>query len=123
MSNLPEMVSTESRAIAAVSYASVLTGLPLFLIPLIMRKDEFAIHHAKQAAEIYAAFFLCVSGYAAISLFTLGLGSLFCFPMIFLPYIPMVHGLLLSLNNEWKAPIGVFGIGDSILSGIRADQR
>jgi hypothetical protein len=128
--NLPETVSSEGRALATVSYVSVLTGLPLFLIPLIMRKDEFAIHHAKQAAEAYVAFFLAgfvaFFGYFILSFITLGFGSLCCFPIMALPllaYVPMIHGIMLSLNNEWKAPIGVFGIADSVLAGVRADQR
>lgn len=115
-------VSEEGRLWACLSYASILTGLPLFIIPLVQRRDEFAIHHAKQAAESYAWFFACVTGYVLLSLVTCGVGTL-CFPIILLPYVPMCHGIILSLNNEWRAPFGVLGIGDSMLSGVRADRR
>jgi hypothetical protein len=49
-------------------------------------------------------------------------GSLL-FPIVMLPYIPTVHGLILALNNDWGRPIGTFGLADSMLSGVQADPK
>ncbi|HNC95311.1 MAG TPA: hypothetical protein PLA94_32920 [Myxococcota bacterium] len=115
-------VTTEGRTLACLSYASIFMGLPFFLIPLLMRKDAFAIHHAKQAAEIYVGFIVIFGLYFLLSFITCGFGGL-CFPMVFLPYIPMLHGVMIALNNEWRVPFGITGMVDSALSGVQADQK
>jgi hypothetical protein len=115
-------VTEEGRLWACISYASVFTGLPLFLLPLVQRRDEFAIHHAKQAAEAYIWFLACITGYIVLSLATCGIGTL-CFPIVLFPYVPMIHGMILAVNNEWRAPIGILGMGDSMLANVRADRR
>lgn len=129
MSNLPSEVTQDGRNFALIAYASGFTGLPLFLIPLAMRKDDFSIHHAKQAAEIYLISIGWVAmlsfAYFAFSLITFGLGSLLglcCLPLYALPVVSTIHGLILALNNEWRAPLGVFGIADSLLSSVRAEK-
>ncbi len=115
-------VTTEGRTMACLSYASIFMGLPFFLLPLLMRKDAFAIHHAKQAAEIYVGFIVMFGLYFLLSFITCGFGGL-CFPIVFLPYIPMLHGVLMALNNEWRVPFGVTGLVDSALAGVQADKQ
>ena len=115
-------VTTEGRTLACLSYGSIFFGLPFFLLPLLMSKDAFAIHHAKQAAEIYLGFILLFVLYFLLSFITCGFGGL-CFPIMFLPYIPVLHGVMMTLNNEWRVPFGVTGLVDSAMAGVQADQK
>ena len=43
----------EGKAFAILSYALSLIGLPFFLIPLIMRNNDFSLYHAKQTMMIW----------------------------------------------------------------------
>ncbi|NQT92531.1 MAG: hypothetical protein HQ559_07205, partial [Lentisphaerae bacterium] len=38
----------EGKAFAVLSYALGIVGIPFFLVPLIMRNNEFSLFHAKQ---------------------------------------------------------------------------
>ena len=54
----PAPVSTEveeGKTFAILSYALGLIGLPFFLIPLIMRNNEFSLYHAKQCLLLWLA--------------------------------------------------------------------
>ncbi len=117
-----EKVSDDARMFAVLAYGGMFVGMPLFILPLALRKDAFSIHHAKQAAEAFGWMLVCVFAYLVISFVTCGVGSLL-FPIVMLPYIPTVHGLILALNNDWGRPIGTFGLADSMLSGVQADPK
>lgn len=43
----------EGKAMAVLSYVLSLAGLPFFIIPLIMRNNDFALYHAKQCLMIW----------------------------------------------------------------------
>jgi uncharacterized membrane protein len=43
----------EGKAFAILSYALGFIGLPFFLVPLIMRNNEFALYHAKQCLILW----------------------------------------------------------------------
>ena len=45
----------EGKVFAILSYALSIIGLPFFLIPLIMRNNEFSLYHAKQTLIIWLA--------------------------------------------------------------------
>jgi len=45
----------EGKTFAILSYALGLIGLPFFLIPLIMRNNEFSLYHAKQCLLLWLA--------------------------------------------------------------------
>lgn len=51
---LPKEVE-EGRTFAILSYALGLIGLPFFLVPLIMRNNEFSLYHAKQCLILWLA--------------------------------------------------------------------
>ena len=53
-SGLPKEVE-EGRTFAILSYALGLIGLPFFLIPLIMRNNEFSLYHSKQCLMLWLA--------------------------------------------------------------------
>jgi len=45
----------EGKAFAILSYVLSLIGIPFFLVPLIMRNNEFSLYHAKQCLLIWLA--------------------------------------------------------------------
>ncbi|MBA2665175.1 MAG: hypothetical protein H0U74_23005 [Bradymonadaceae bacterium] len=73
------------RAMALFSYASVLFGVPVFLIAFAKRDNAFALNHARAAA---ACFCLCY----ALILMSLVSCAVF-FPLAVLCYIPAIIGM------------------------------
>ena len=53
-SPLPKEVE-EGRTFAILSYALSFISIPFFLVPLIMRNNEFSLYHAKQCLMIWLA--------------------------------------------------------------------
>ncbi|MDP2305395.1 MAG: hypothetical protein Q8P18_05165 [Pseudomonadota bacterium] len=122
MSTEPQLpITQEGRTWAYLSYASVFVGFPLFVVPFIQRNDAFALYHAKQAAVAYLLWVVLLMVYFTISMVTCGLGF-FLFPMVMLPYVPMIHGFILVSNGEQTEPIGVLGFGDSLFAGVTVDS-
>ena len=115
-------ITQEGRIWAYLSYASIVTGLPLFVVPFVQRNDAFAIHHAKQAAAAYLILVGLIFAYFVISAITCGFGF-FLFPIVLLPYVPMIHGFVLVTNSEWTEPVGVLGLGDKLFSGVQVEQK
>lgn len=75
----------EGRPMAVLSYFSVMFGLPIFVLPMILRDNAFALHHAKAAGLIFVA---------CTSMFVLALvNCAFFLPFVFLCYIPALIGL------------------------------
>lgn len=111
-------ITQESRVLACLSYASVLFGLPLFIIPLAQKNDAFAMFHARQAAVAWIGLLVCFFAYFFISFITCGFGALL-FPILMLPYIPAIHGVIIALGDETREPIGVFGLGERLLGNLR----
>lgn len=112
----PTGVTSESRLMAGLSYASMFTGFPLFLIPLLQKNDDFAMFHARQAAEAYVVAVVLFFAINIIGVVTCGFGYLL-FPLLFFPWLPAIHGVVLVLNDERKAPMGTFGLADKMLGG------
>lgn len=52
--SLPPEVEA-GRTFAILSYALSLVSLPFFLVPLIMRDNEFSLYHAKQSLLLWLA--------------------------------------------------------------------
>ncbi len=52
---LPQEIQ-EGKTFAILTYALSLIGLPFFLVPLIMRNNEFSLYHAKQCLMIWIGF-------------------------------------------------------------------
>lgn len=51
--SLSQQEISEGKVFAILCYALSLIGLPFFLVPLIMRNNEFALYHAKQTLMIW----------------------------------------------------------------------
>lgn len=122
-------ITQKGRIWAAVSYGSHFVGLPLGIIPLILREDPYAVHHARHAVAVY--FGTVVIGVVAamitvpLAFCTLGLSTIALLPGLLLlaawPIIHAVHGLILSLTDSWDEPIGTFGLGDKLFGNVHAE--
>ena len=102
-----------------VSYAGVIVGLPLFIVPLAMRDNAFALYHAKQAAVATGLFYLLGLGTFAFAWLTCGLGM----PLVvlaFLPTISVLHGLTLCANGEMREPVLLFGLAERHMPNLQA---
>lgn len=99
------------KALALVSHASLLVGLPLFLIPMVTRDNQFALHHAKAAAVTFGALWIA----AGLTVVTCGL----LFPLLFLCYVPMLVGFVKAANGDLAGSWGGGNLGEQIFSGVR----
>lgn len=120
--------TSDGRMMACVAYASMITGLPLWLIPFLQKNDAFALRHAKHAAVTYAMSIgigiFYVVGTIVLSVVTLGFGSILslcCMPLLLLPLVPAIHGVILATSDKSDPPLLTFGLGDSLLSGIQVE--
>lgn len=46
---------SQGKAFAILSYALTFIGLPFFLVPLIMRNNEYSLYHSKQCLILWIA--------------------------------------------------------------------
>lgn len=90
-----------AEVMAILSHMSVLFGIPVFMVPLVVRKDALALHHAKAAAIAYFAF------YAALA--TAMFGSSLLLPLALAFYIPPLIGIARAVQHR---NAGLVGLGD-----------
>lgn len=110
------------RTWAYLSYASMFLGFPAFIIPLIQRDNGFALYHARQSAGIYILTMILVAIFIVFSFVTCGFGA-FAMPVIFLAWIPTIHGFVLVSRGEQREPMMLFGLGEKLFGGIKVQGR
>jgi len=107
----------EGKVFAILSYALSFVGLPFFLIPLIMRNNEFSLYHAKQCLILWLAGLVgsVVSGIlmvVCIGVFLWVAVCIFCLVL-------NVMGLINAIKLEMK-PLPVIGKwGEDWFKGIK----
>ncbi len=112
----PEVVDA-GRTWALLSWLSMLVGVPLFVVPLITRDNAFALAHAKHAlATVLVALVLTV-GVVFVSFATCGVGT-FLFPLLLLPYLTFVHGVVKAVNGDPSEPMLLFGMSERAMAGL-----
>ena len=111
-----------STMMAVLSYGSMFLGFPAFILPMITKDDEFALYHARQAAAIYILWLILFAVIFAVSMVTCGFGA-FLIPIIFLVYIPTIHGMILAAQGDMREPMMVFGLGDKMFGGIKVEPK
>lgn len=90
-----------AEVMAILSHMSVLFGIPVFMVPLVVRKDALALHHAKAAAIAYFAFY----GVLLAAMF----GSSLLLPVALAFYIPPLVGIARAVQHR---DAGLLGLGD-----------
>lgn len=107
----------EGKVFAILSYALSFIGIPFFLVPLIMRNNEFSLYHAKQSLQIWLA---------SVVLGTVcGMLMVVCIGAILLPVVMIgllvfnIMGLVNAINGEIK-PVPIIGKwGEEWFKGIK----
>jgi uncharacterized membrane protein len=108
----------EGRTFAILSYALGFIGVPFFLVPLIMRNNEFSLYHAKQCLML---------GLCGISVGIVGtiLTPVFCIGVILffaglvLILVLDILGLVNAVKGEQK-PLPVIGkYADDWFKGLK----
>lgn len=93
----------KGKPLALLSYASVVIGFPVFVLPMLQKDNAYALQHAKWAGAyfaIYVAIFLAV---LVVSFITCGFGTILV-PVVFLPWVLAGLGALNALNGKTEAP-------------------
>lgn len=100
----------DGKTLAVLCHASLLFGLPIFLVPMMTRDNRFALHHAKAASMTYALFL----GSAALTTVTCGL----FFPAMLLCYVPAFVGIVRAANGKVGGTWGMGDLGERVLGGL-----
>lgn len=118
MSRSMEVVIEEGRTFAILSHIGTVLGVPLFLIPLLQRDNEFAMHHAKAAAVTYASFILLGTIFLSLYMCTCGFG-LVLFPVVLLPFVPLIAGVIDASNGRRASRLALGDLGERVLGGLQ----
>ena len=108
----------EGRTFAILSYALGLIGIPFFLVPLIMRNNEFSLYHSKQCLMLaLCGIVIGILGTILTPVFCIGIvlmlaGSIFILVLC-------IIGLIGSVKGEQK-PLPVIGkYADDWFKGLK----
>jgi uncharacterized membrane protein len=108
----------EGRTFAILSYALGLIGLPFFLVPLIMRDNEFSLYHSKQCLMLaLCGIAVCVVGTILAPVFCIGI-ILWIAGSVFILVLDIM-GLVNAVKGEQK-PVPVVGkYADDWFKGLK----
>lgn len=112
----PESVEP-GKVLAMVSYAGIFISIPLGVIPMFMRDNEFAMYHGKQATASFIIAFALGIILSVVIAVTCGFGVILL-PIMFLPLATAIHGLIIASKGEMKEPFGVFGLGNKLFGSL-----
>jgi hypothetical protein len=122
-------ISQPGKIWAIVSYVGFFVGIPLCIIPLVLRNDSYALYHARHATAVYLGTLLLGVTVAVIGVplnfCTFGMAGPVIGPLgvliVLWPVVHAVHGLIIVARGKWQEPIGAFGLGDRMFGGIDVD--
>lgn len=108
----------QGKGLALIAYLSMFTGLPLFLVPMLDRKNAYALHHSRFAGVIYIESIIVGFAFAMMTFITCGFGALL-FPILFIFWLPTIQGLIYVVNGDARAPIGTESLAQSLFYGVK----
>ena len=101
----------EGKTLAILSHASLLFGIPLFIVPILTRDNRFALHHAKAAGVTFSLFIVS----ASLTAISCGI----FFPMMLLCYVPALIGIVQAANGQLAGPWGMGDMAERLLGGLK----
>lgn len=107
---------------AFLSYASLFIGFPICIVPLIQKDNAFALYHSKHACAAVIVQYVLGAIVGVFAVVTCGFGAI-AIPIVFLPMISAIHGLVIVNSGEWREPVLLFGIGEKLFGSLRAVTR
>lgn len=104
----------EGRLMAIFSHCSVLFGIPVFVVPMIQRDNEFALHHARAAAVIFiACLAMLVAAVTNCAVFL---------PLVFVCYVPALIGIYRAAAGVEAGTAALGRAGEKLLGRIEVDK-
>jgi uncharacterized membrane protein len=105
----------EGKLFAILSYGLNIVGLPFWIVPVVQKKDEFALYHAKQAMFMWiGAFGVCIVLSIAAFVLAMIFAPLGCIAWVIMMAISVgmlilnILGLMNAINIK-QAPVPVVG--------------
>lgn len=96
----------DGKVFAILSYVITIAGIPFWLLPVIIRNNDFALYHAKQAATIWIVYAIAVAAGVVVSIVTLGIGACIAMPVLGIIglglLVLIVIGALNAINEQAK---------------------
>jgi uncharacterized membrane protein len=96
----------EGKAFAILSWALSIIGLPFFLVPLIMRNNEFSLFHAKQCLMVWL--FSIAGSMISVALAAICIGFVLAAIVWILAVVFLIMGLIYAINGQAK-PLPMIG--------------
>jgi uncharacterized membrane protein len=96
----------EGKVFAVLSYVLCIFGVPFWILPLVMRNNDFALFHAKQCLMLWLAGFAGSAIAAALMLVLVGFVLLPVLLIVLL--VLLVIGLVGAINGQAK-PLPLIG--------------
>ncbi len=112
----PSQEVEEGKAFAILSYALSIIGLPFFLVPLIMRNNEFSLYHAKQCLMIWLL--AVVGGVVSAILSLICIGFILGAALAVFVLVLTIIGIINAANGEQKPLILIGKWGEDWFKGI-----
>jgi len=107
----------EGKVFAILTYALSFVGLPFFLVPLIMRNNDFSLYHAKQCLLLWLAG--VVGSVLSSILMTVCIGAILLPIVLVFCLVLNIIGLINAVKAETK-PLPLIGKwGEDWFKGIR----
>jgi uncharacterized membrane protein len=104
--SVPAQEIADGKAMAILSYVINFVSLPFFIIPLVIRNNEFALFHAKQSLMIWI---IGAVGYAVGSILTLVcIGVVVIIAVFVFVVVVNIIGIINAVNGQFK-PLPVIG--------------
>ncbi len=118
-----ELVPTDAgRLFAVAAQASPFVGLPLWLVPFLLRDDAFSLYHAKQACLVYLGGLISGAIISAIAGATCGIGAvLFLFMPLWL--IPAIMGMFEAFGGRRTPLILVGDMAEDLISFVQVKPK
>lgn len=99
----------ESKTMAVLAHMSILFGIPVFLVPMLLRNDPLSYHHAKAAAATFGLFYVGL----ALSFVSCGLFM----PVVMMLYIPALVGIARAVQGREAGTWGLGDLGEHVIPG------
>jgi len=107
----------EGKTFAILSYVLSFVGIPFFLVPLVMRKNEFSLYHAKQCLMLWLA---GVAGSIVSSvLMVVCIGLILWIAVFVLCIVLNIIGLINATKGEMKALPLIGKWGEDWFKGLK----
>lgn len=107
----------DGKVFAILGYALNFVGVPFWLLPIILRNNDFSLYHGKQCMMLWLA---CLIGYTAGGVLTFVCVGFFIIAAVAVASLVFnIIGLLNAVNSK-AVPLPVIGkYGEEWFSGLR----